>query len=183
KLSALANFSTAPSASDLRPESCTDSRARARNSSVEIGRRAAPVMRNASGIRPTWERWNIPGRSLRLARSPVAPKRTITWLVLTRSEARSSTALSVVTLTVRRLQAAIARLMLGRMAPVTKGGTEYDPAALERTEARFYRDLFDAAPAEGAAAHGVRRDSFGPVQATVVAALPEVRALNLVLGG
>jgi Acetyltransferase (GNAT) domain len=73
--------------------------------------------------------------------------------------------------------------MLGRMASVTKGGTEYDPVALERTEARFYRDLFDAAPAELAAAQGIRQESFGPVQATVAAALPEVRPLNLVLGG
>ena len=37
------------------------------------------MMRKPFGIRPTWERWNIPGSSFRFARSPVAPKSTITW--------------------------------------------------------------------------------------------------------
>jgi hypothetical protein len=68
------------------------------------------------------------------------------------------------------------------MARVTKGGTEFDPAALERTEARFWREVWDAVPAAVAAAHGVRRAKFGPVQATVAAALPEAQTLNLVLG-
>ncbi|HVW48682.1 MAG TPA: GNAT family N-acetyltransferase [Solirubrobacterales bacterium] len=68
------------------------------------------------------------------------------------------------------------------MPSATDGGTEFDPAALERTEARFWRELWDAAPGEVAAAHGVRRGEFGPVQATVVADLPEARTLNLVLG-
>ncbi len=68
------------------------------------------------------------------------------------------------------------------MARVTKGGTEYDPAALERTEARFWRELWDAVPPVVAEVHGVRRAEFGPIQATVAAALPEVRMLNLLLG-
>ncbi|MFT3862852.1 MAG: hypothetical protein QM729_01160 [Solirubrobacterales bacterium] len=33
------------------------------------------------------------------------------------------------------------------MAHETKGGTKYDPAALERTEARFWREAWDAVPA------------------------------------
>ena len=68
------------------------------------------------------------------------------------------------------------------MTSVTKGGTEYDPAALERTERRFFGELFDAVPAAVAEAHGVRRAKFGPVQATITVAAPEVRTLNLLLG-
>jgi hypothetical protein len=68
------------------------------------------------------------------------------------------------------------------MESVTKGGTEYDPAALERTERRFFGELFDAVPPAVAEAHGVRRAEFGPVQATITVAAPEVRTLNLVLG-
>jgi GNAT superfamily N-acetyltransferase len=68
------------------------------------------------------------------------------------------------------------------MAPVTKGGTEFDPAALERTEKRFFRELFDAPPAAVADAHELHRADFGPVQATVAVSLPGVRTLNLVLG-
>jgi hypothetical protein len=64
----------------------------------------------------------------------------------------------------------------------TEGGTEYDPAALERTERRFFGELFDAVPPAVALAHGVRKAGFGPVQATVTRDLPEVRTLNLLLG-
>ncbi|HEY2479924.1 MAG TPA: GNAT family N-acetyltransferase [Solirubrobacterales bacterium] len=67
------------------------------------------------------------------------------------------------------------------MAPVTKGGTEFDPAALDRIEKRFWRELWDAVPPGVAAEHGVRRAEFGPVQANVVAALPRVPMLNLIL--
>jgi hypothetical protein len=88
----------------------------------------------------------------------------------------------VVTLTLRRLQRANRRLIVQWMAPTTNGGTEFDPAALARTEARFWREIWDAAPAAVAVAKGARRAEFGPVQATVIAALPEVRMLNLILG-
>ncbi len=67
------------------------------------------------------------------------------------------------------------------MARVTKGGTEYDPAALDRTEARFWRELWDAVPPAVATEHGVRRGDFGPIQANVVTALPHVPMLNLLL--
>jgi Acetyltransferase (GNAT) domain len=67
------------------------------------------------------------------------------------------------------------------MAHATKGGTEFDPAALDRTEAHFWRDLWDAVPAAVATEHGVRRERFGPVGANVVADLPAVPMLNLVL--
>jgi hypothetical protein len=72
--------------------------------------------------------------------------------------------------------------MVQAMPRTTNGGTEFDPAALERTEARFWREVWDATPAGVAVAKGVRRAEFGPVQATVVAAQPDVRMLNLVLG-
>jgi GNAT acetyltransferase-like protein len=68
------------------------------------------------------------------------------------------------------------------MAPVTEGGTEFDPVAIALVEARFWREVWDAAPRAIAVAKGVRRAEFGPVQATVIEALPESRMLNLVLG-
>src|SRR5208282_3755642 len=39
-----------------------------------------PMMRYSRGSRPPACRWNSPGSSLRLARSPVAPNSTMTWL-------------------------------------------------------------------------------------------------------
>jgi hypothetical protein len=72
--------------------------------------------------------------------------------------------------------------MVQAMAPTTNGGTEFDPAALERTEARFWREIWDAVPAGVGVAKGVRRTELGPVQATVVAALTKPRFLNLILG-
>jgi hypothetical protein len=68
------------------------------------------------------------------------------------------------------------------MARATKAGTEFDPVALDQTERRFWRELWDAVPAAVAVAHGVRRAEFGPIQATVTAGLPAARTLNLVLG-
>jgi hypothetical protein len=64
----------------------------------------------------------------------------------------------------------------------TEGGTEYDPAALERTERRFFGELFDAVPPAVALAHGVDKADFGPVRATLTRDLPGVRTLNLLLG-
>ncbi len=72
--------------------------------------------------------------------------------------------------------------MVHVMTDTTNGGTEFDPARLARTEARFWREIWDAAPPAFAVAKGVRRAEFGPVQATVLAALPEARPLNLILG-
>jgi hypothetical protein len=68
------------------------------------------------------------------------------------------------------------------MAPVTEGGTEFDPAALERTERRFFGELFDAVAPAVAEAHGVHKADFGPLQATVTRDAPGVRFLNLLLG-
>src|SRR6478609_723470 len=46
----------------------------ARNSSVGISRRATPIRLKRSGSAPSWARLYSAGRSLRWARSPVAPK-------------------------------------------------------------------------------------------------------------
>jgi len=64
----------------------------------------------------------------------------------------------------------------------TRGGVEFEHAALDRVEQRFWREIWESVPAEVAAERGVERRSFGPVQATVVGALPGAAMMNLVLG-
>lgn len=69
------------------------------------------------------------------------------------------------------------------MAPrTTKSGFEYDSLALDRVERRFWRECWDAVPASVAAERGLAVREFGPVQASVVDALPDVGMMNLVLG-
>jgi GNAT superfamily N-acetyltransferase len=58
----------------------------------------------------------------------------------------------------------------------------YDPKALDETERRFWRECWESAPSDVAADRGIELRNFGPIQASVVADLPEVRMLNLVLG-
>jgi hypothetical protein len=65
----------------------------------------------------------------------------------------------------------------------TESGVEYDALALDATEQRFWRDLWDSVPSAVAAERGVERASFGPVQATVLRGLGQVQTVNLVLGG
>jgi len=64
----------------------------------------------------------------------------------------------------------------------TRNGVSFDPNPLNAVEHRFWRDIWETVPAEIAAEHGVEARDFGPVQATVVKALPAVPMLNLVLG-
>jgi GNAT superfamily N-acetyltransferase len=64
----------------------------------------------------------------------------------------------------------------------TKGGTAYDPEALDRGERLFWGDIWRSVPAEIAAERGVALRRFGPVQAGIVTALPGVGMMNLVLG-
>lgn len=64
----------------------------------------------------------------------------------------------------------------------TRNGVGYDPAALDRAERRFWRDIWESAPAEAAARHGIELREFGPIQATVVDDLGKVGMLNLLLG-
>jgi GNAT superfamily N-acetyltransferase len=61
-------------------------------------------------------------------------------------------------------------------------GVAYDPRALDETERRFWRECWESVPADVANEHGIELRNFGPIQASVVANLPEVRMLNLVLG-
>jgi GNAT superfamily N-acetyltransferase len=64
----------------------------------------------------------------------------------------------------------------------TKNGVAYDSAALDRTERRFWRDIWESVPAEVASEHGVELQDFGPIQASIVGDLPEVGMLNMLLG-
>src|SRR5580658_12172 len=63
-------------------KSAHDCLAWARNSSsvMAVAGGDVPMRRNSRGSRPAAYRWNQPGSSLRLARSPVAPNSTMTWL-------------------------------------------------------------------------------------------------------
>jgi hypothetical protein len=67
------------------------------------------------------------------------------------------------------------------MANATEGGTEFDPAALDRAERAFWRQAWDAVPPAVAAAHAVRRADFGPIQATVTGD-PAAAGVDFLLG-
>jgi GNAT superfamily N-acetyltransferase len=64
----------------------------------------------------------------------------------------------------------------------TENGVRYDPAALDRAERHFWREIWESVPDEVAAEHGLELRSFGQVQVSVVADLAKVGMLNLVLG-
>lgn len=67
-------------------------------------------------------------------------------------------------------------------AAETKGGVSYETDVLDCGERLFWGDIWDTVPAETAAEKGVELRRFGPVQASVVKALPGVGMMNLVLG-
>jgi GNAT superfamily N-acetyltransferase len=67
-------------------------------------------------------------------------------------------------------------------APQTSNGVPYDPAALDRVERRFWRDVFVSVAEDVALEHGIELRHFGHVQAAVVADLPQTGILNLILG-
>jgi hypothetical protein len=58
----------------------------------------------------------------------------------------------------------------------------FDLAALDESEKRFWSGIWRAVPTPVAEERGIESRAFGPVQATVVADLPEARMLNLILG-
>ncbi|HET9592486.1 MAG TPA: GNAT family N-acetyltransferase [Solirubrobacterales bacterium] len=58
----------------------------------------------------------------------------------------------------------------------------YDPAALDRVERRFWREIWESMPHEPASEHGVELREFGAAQVTLTRDLPQVPILNLVLG-
>src|SRR6185369_905486 len=64
----------------------------------------------------------------------------------------------------------------------TKHGTSYDPAALDRVERRFWREIWESMPHEVTSEHGIELREFGPLQVTLARDLPQVSILNLVLG-
>jgi GNAT superfamily N-acetyltransferase len=68
------------------------------------------------------------------------------------------------------------------MAPETNRGKQYDPAALDRVERRFWRDIWESMPHEITSEHGVELREFGALQVTLTRDLPQVPILNLVLG-
>lgn len=64
----------------------------------------------------------------------------------------------------------------------TDGGVGYSPPELDTTERRFWRGIWESAPEQAAAERGIEVRRFGPVQASLIADLPQARMLNLVLG-
>ncbi len=64
----------------------------------------------------------------------------------------------------------------------TANGVAYDPRTLDQGERRFWRDVWESVPADLAKEKGVELRDFGPVQASIVTALPGVGMVNLVLG-
>lgn len=64
----------------------------------------------------------------------------------------------------------------------TRNGVPYDAAALDAVEQRFWQGIWNAVPTGTAGERGIEAQRFGPVQATIVSALPDARMLNLVLG-
>jgi GNAT superfamily N-acetyltransferase len=68
------------------------------------------------------------------------------------------------------------------MPPQTNRGVQYDPAALDRVERSFWRDIWQSLPHEAASEHGVELREFGALQVTLTRDLPQVPILNLVLG-
>jgi len=68
------------------------------------------------------------------------------------------------------------------MAPETNRGARYDPAALDRVERRFWRDIWHSMPHEVTSEHGIELREFGALQVTITRDLPQVPILNLVLG-
>jgi len=66
--------------------------------------------------------------------------------------------------------------------PQTQHGVSYDPAALDRAERRFWREIWESVPPAAVAEHGLELGDFGPIQASIAADLPRVGMLNMLLG-
>jgi len=64
----------------------------------------------------------------------------------------------------------------------TDSGVRYDPAALDRAERHFWREIWESVPPEVARERGLGLKTFGQVQVTTVSDLAEAWMLNLVLG-
>jgi len=64
----------------------------------------------------------------------------------------------------------------------TVDGVAAERRRLDRTERRFWLDIWASVPAEVAAEHGIEARAFGPLQATLATALPDRTMMNLLLG-
>jgi ribosomal protein S18 acetylase RimI-like enzyme len=64
----------------------------------------------------------------------------------------------------------------------TESGVRYEPAAMDRVERRFWREIWESAPKRVAEERGLELRVFGEVQASIVGDLAAARMLNLILG-
>ncbi|MGN6255328.1 MAG: GNAT family N-acetyltransferase [Solirubrobacterales bacterium] len=64
----------------------------------------------------------------------------------------------------------------------TENGVRYDPAALDRVERRFWRDIWESVPRAVAVEHGIELKGFGEAQASVATGAEGGQIPNLVLG-
>jgi GNAT superfamily N-acetyltransferase len=64
----------------------------------------------------------------------------------------------------------------------TRGGVRFEASALDRTERRFWRDVWESVPAEVAGEHGLVLRDFDGIQASIVTDLGQVGMLNQILG-
>src|SRR5215204_4913113 len=70
----------------------------------------------------------------------------------------------------------------GRSSRTRLRRMDLDLPRFDALEQHMWREVWDAAPAELAKAHGVELRRFGPLQVTAIADLPRQGWLNLVLG-
>lgn len=59
---------------------------------------------------------------------------------------------------------------------------DYNPGALERMAKRFRKEIWRTPPVDAIVECGIEVQTFGPVQATVIAELPDIQAVNVILG-
>jgi hypothetical protein len=64
----------------------------------------------------------------------------------------------------------------------TADGTAAERRRLDRTERRFWREIWESVPVEVAAEHGVEMRAFGPLQASLATGFPGRTMMNLLLG-
>ncbi|HEX2392793.1 MAG TPA: hypothetical protein VHI77_07725 [Solirubrobacterales bacterium] len=64
----------------------------------------------------------------------------------------------------------------------TEGGVAYDAAQLDTVERRFWREIWESVPEDVAGEQGIELKRFGPLQASLAAALPSTGVFNLLLG-
>jgi GNAT superfamily N-acetyltransferase len=61
-------------------------------------------------------------------------------------------------------------------------GFPHDHAALDRVERLFWRELWETAAPDAIEERGIQLETFGPIQASIVADLPDLQMMNLILG-